>query len=162
MAEATAADLVLISSTVDSTLMATDLRDLAKPLITWERNLFDDLALTGPLNGLDYGQDQNVSQVQVVAEGHPAMAPLSGLIDLYQQPATLDWGVPDAAATVLATTTSDPSRATLFVYETGETMAGITAPARRAALPYSDQGPWLLTADGWQQLAALIRWAVAP
>ncbi|MGQ0825984.1 MAG: hypothetical protein ACT4OX_13315 [Actinomycetota bacterium] len=59
-----------------------------------------------------------------------------------------------------ATQTTNPARAVLFGYETGTTMVGVTAPARRVGLPLNTTTTTRRNATGWKLIEGAIGWAV--
>ena len=151
--------LVVVSSTVNSGQVHTKFRDVAVPVITWEAWLYDDLGLTPGGTDVGYGRIENVDSLVVTTPGHPLAAGLAGIVGLVPTPGFLRWGAPVAGAVVVATVNGDPSKALIFGVESGAQLLGLTAPARRVGLPFYDDSPAVLTAEGWALFDAAVAWA---
>ncbi|MEK6334026.1 MAG: hypothetical protein AABM67_03695, partial [Acidobacteriota bacterium] len=72
---------------------------------------------------------------------------------------TFDWGKPNANAISVATVVADTAKTTIFAYESGAVMPGLTAPARRVGLFLYDDTAASFTANGTALLDAAIKWA---
>jgi hypothetical protein len=72
---------------------------------------------------------------------------------------TFTWGVPNANAVVVARPPSNASRASIFAYERGAGMVGLTAPGRRVGLFLHDTAAASLNASGGSLVDAALRWA---
>src|SRR5258705_9880668 len=64
--DATGTALIVISSSVDSTLLGSMFRDTPVPLVTWEHALYDDLAMASASDIL-----ANQTGIDVVHSAHP-------------------------------------------------------------------------------------------
>ncbi|UNX56274.1 beta-N-acetylglucosaminidase domain-containing protein [Georgenia sp. TF02-10] len=96
--------------------------------------------------------------LDVVAPEDPLAAGRSGHLAVYRGPATVAWGAPTAAATVVARTLPGAHPA-LFRYPAGAALAdGSPAPAPRVAvfLGPAALAPGLLTEDGRAMVAAAV------
>jgi len=125
-------DLVLISKSVSSLQVGDTFQGVETPVMVWKPTLYDDLGLTGSLNGEDYGTSANQTAIDIISSNHPASAGMTGTVTTYSAPKKLVWGIPGAEAIAIATVPDNPELATIFAYEAGATLAGGTAaPDRR-------------------------------
>lgn len=154
--DAEAAAAVVVTSTVASGDVGTKFRDVAVPVITWESFVFDDLGMAG-----DPGETFRMNQVHIAAPGSPLAAGLSGAVRVYRGENRLRWGTPAPSADTAATAGDEHGQATLFGYERGAPMIGLTAPARRLALFLGDDAidPGVVTAEGLRLFDAGVVWA---
>ena len=67
--------------------------------------------------------------------------------------------MPNASAVVVARPPSNASRASIFAYERGGGMVGLTAPGRRVGLFLHDTTAAALTTSGRALVDAALRWA---
>jgi hypothetical protein len=155
------ADLVMISSTVSAKAVLADWRHLAKPLVTWENDLLDDLAMTGKRHDVDFGETGKERYLWLVNAPHPIASGLpAGTTDVYGKQAPMSWGKPGLGASIIATVYGQPEKAAIFAYEKGATMDyEALAPARRVMLFLdNDTFPNLSTA-GVALFDAAVDWA---
>jgi hypothetical protein len=76
---------------------------------------------------------------------------------------TFSWGIPGPSADIAATLPSDSGKATIFGYEAGDAMIGVSAPERRVGLwlgPVSAQSLTQPPLYGSVLLDAAIAWAL--
>ena len=155
-AAANGADLVFISQTVSSGRVGSSFTSVGVPVISAEPWLFDDLNMTLAINGTSYGTQASITTLDIVNASHPIAAGLSGTVQVYDAPSYGAWGVP-VGGTIIATLTGDPSRATIFAFDTNEAMAnGQTAAARRVGISIWDTP----TADVLDIFTAAVDWVV--
>jgi hypothetical protein len=157
-ADATGKALVLISSTVGSADVNTKFRAVAVPVLNWEEAIQDDMGMTGPTTGGDRGATPTVSQIVIANASHPLAAGLSGTVTVTTSNATLSWGVPSSAAVHLATISGQPFFGE-YAYEKDAMMVGLTAPARRVHIFFTDATATILTTQGWSLFDAAVLWA---
>ena len=113
-ADANGKDLVVISSSVSTTALGNRLRDVTVPVVTWEEDIYDDMNMTSEKGSAD-------GQIYIrVTLGDPFYLPV---FEGYNQ---IAWGKPSASAIVAATLAFDASKATMFGYERGAQMVGLT------------------------------------
>jgi hypothetical protein len=157
------AALVVISSSVSSKDVAPGWRTLAVPLVTWENDLLDDLAMTGKRHDVDFGEVDKERHLWIVNAPQPMAAGLpAGIANVYVKQAPMSWGKPGLGATTIATIYGQPEKAAVFGYETGATMDYETlAPARRAMLFLGNDGFANLSPTGMRLFDAAIDWAAA-
>ncbi|PTW43430.1 hypothetical protein C8J25_12210 [Sphingomonas faeni] len=156
-------DLVVISSSVSGKDVKPGWRALAVPLVTWENDLLDDLAMTGKRHDVDFGEAEKerfvwiVNAPQTMAAGLPA-----GIANVYVRQAPMSWGKPGLGATTIATIYGQPEKAAVFGYEAGATMDYETlAPARRVMLFLNNDGFTNLSPAGVRLFDAAISWVIA-
>jgi glucose/arabinose dehydrogenase len=157
--DAAGKELVLISSTVSAAAVHSKFRDVAVPVIVWEASIFDDMGLTGPTSGTDFGEQTNRTSLGIGAPSHPLAAGLTGTRTVVSSPQTFKWGRPAAAAVQAANLGGDGTRATIFGYEAGAAMRTGTAPERRVGFFMHDLSANALTTDGWKLFEAAVSWA---
>lgn len=161
-AVAKGADLVVISSTVSSKDVKPGWRQLPVPLLTWENDILDDLAMTGKRHDADFGEAEKerylwiVNAPQSMAGGLPA-----GVANVYVKQAPMSWGKPGLGATIIATLYGQPDKVAIFGYEKGATMDyEALAPARRVMLFLNNDTFANLSASGLKLFNAAIDWTV--
>jgi len=162
-AEATSSDatnkaFVVISSTVLSDDVGTTFRDVPVPVLNWENFLYDDLGMSGPTAGTDYGTLGEQSRVRVTAESHFLAAGQTGVVSVVSGPQIFSWGVPNSNAVVVATLENDPGKALIFAYESNAVMPGLSAPARRLGFFLEDLTAGELAHHGEDMLEAALHW----
>jgi mannan endo-1,4-beta-mannosidase len=156
-ADATEVDLVLISSTINSSTVGESFTDAAVPVIVWEPYLFDDMGMTGATADSDFGTDENASAVNIITAGHELAAGLPAGETAAGTAVT--YGVPGTEAAIVATLPGDPSRSTVFAYEQGDVMVAGSAPARRVGFYFSDNTAASLDGEEWALFDAAVDWA---
>lgn len=155
--------LVFVSATTDSNVLGSTMRDVTTPVFVSESNLYDDMGMTGPVMGVDYGttgSDQD--SVEIVDAGHPLAGGLSNTVSVYQSDNQIRWGNPNGNAALVATTADGNGNGTIFGYEAGAAMFGLNAPARRVGFFQSGTTGALLNGNGWMLLDAAVSWAIGP
>ncbi|MFT3812230.1 MAG: hypothetical protein QM740_02510 [Acidovorax sp.] len=160
-AQGTGHDLVLISSTVSGKDVRPGWRQLPVPLLTWENDLLDDLAMTGKRLGTDFGDTEKERYLWVVNAPHPmAGGAPAGVANVYVKQAAMGWGKPGLGASTIATLYGQPDKAAIFGYEKGATMDYESlAPARRVMF-FLDNGTFTnLSPVGLQLFDAAVDWA---
>ncbi len=150
------ADVVVVSPSVSEGEIGTLFRDAAVPIVTSSADLFGLMGMTGDTRSIYYGNEDSVA-LQFVTSEHPLSAGLSGPVLVLNEPHELAWGTPSLGATVVATIPGDETKATIFAYEAGAPMVGITAPARRVGLFHGASGTY--NDDAWALFSAAVEWA---
>jgi hypothetical protein len=157
------AGLVVISSTVSSKDVLPGWRTLPVPLVTWENDLLDDLAMSGKRHDVDFGETDKERYLWMVNAPHPVSAGLpAGTINVYGKQAAMSWGKPGLGAAIIATVYGQPDKAAIFAYERGATMDyEMLAPARRVMFFMSNDSFTNLSSSGQRLFDAAIDWAIA-
>jgi hypothetical protein len=157
------ADLVLISSTVAAKDMSPAWRQLAVPMLTWENDFLDDLAMTGKRHDTDFGEVDKERHLWVVNAPHPIAAGVpAGVANVYVKQAGMSWGKPGLGAITIATVYGQPEKAAIFAYERGATMDYESlAPARRVMFFLGNDSFTNLSPVGRQLFDAAVDWAAA-
>jgi hypothetical protein len=152
--------VVISPSTVAGTV-AAKYRALPTPVIVMNSAVFDDMRMTGTMANTAFGTVNG--RAIVMAQGqtaHPLSAGLSGTVNVAGGNAPLNWGVPAATATIIATLPNAAQRATIFGYESGAMMQGQVAPAKRLGFFASeDLAANEMSADAELLLQAAGDWA---
>ncbi len=149
-------DAVLISSTVWSTTIGTMFTNTSVPVLTWEAALLDDLGMSNTGGSRENG----VSEIDVIGSGHPLAAGKSGTVTISTLPESVTYGIPLASAEVIATSSTNASRARIFAYEVGANLTSITAPARRAYIYLYEDGHSSWTAEAQDLFNAMVKWTL--
>ena len=159
-AAASGKSLVFISETIGSTSVldpagsATgifSLQDTDVPIVSAEAYMYDnaDWVKRTEDGSNDFTNWGNTSRAEVaetpIADGkdslfirlagHPIAKGLSGKVKVYNNPYSLNYGLPSADADVIASVQEDGTYPTLFVYEKGDKLTdGSVAPNKRIGL----------------------------
>jgi len=157
------ADLVILSSTIRSHDLLGAYRHIPVPLLTWENDLLDDLAMTGKRIEHDFGSMETQRYVWLVNAPHPMAAGIpAGVVDVYEKRATMNWGKPGLGAHIIATLHGHPDKAAIFGYEKGATMDYESlAPARRVMFFLDNTTFPNLSTAGLKLFDAAVDWAIA-
>lgn len=155
-AQAEAATFVLISNSVNSATLAGRLVEVSVPVWVAKPYLFDDYGLTGPVAGVDY-DSKRASQLDIDAPAHHLAAGRTGAVTVQAARHRMSWGLPAAAATVVATAAGDPA---VFTIPAGAALAdGAAAAGCRLTFPLFGNAPTTFTVDGWALFDAATTWA---
>lgn len=161
-ASATGKNLVLISSSIDASIIAGMFKNVSVPVMTWDAFIYDDLAMTGTSSGTHFGsQTITTNQINITNPTHPLAAGLSGTVPVFTSGTTIMWGRPvlQSYATTVMTTAS--TKALIFGYNAGDAMhGGFIAPARRVGFFLHNNNANLLNTNGWALFDAAICWAM--
>lgn len=154
--------LVVISSTVSAKYVQPGWRHLPVPLLTWENDLLDDLAMTGKRSGQDYGESDKERYLWLVNAPHPMSGGLpAGAANVYVKQAGMSWGSPGLGATRIATLYGQPDKVAIFGYEKGATMDYESlAPARRTMFFLGNEGFSNLQEAGLRLFDAAVDWTL--
>jgi hypothetical protein len=158
-ADATGKDVVVITSTVTAADVNTKFRTVSAPVIVWESILYDDMGMVDlAANEGSYSAENNIN----VSGTHALTAGLlAGTYSSYSSSDMISWGKPAASAIKIANLSSDSSLTTIFAYDKGTQMVGITAPGRRIGLMLGDVGASKLGWAGGLLFNAAVTWAVS-
>jgi len=157
--DATGKVLVVISSTVTSSDVATKFRTVAVPALVWESAVLDDMGMVSTTTTGNFGTTASQTNLTIATPSHPMAAGLSGTVAVTSSATTFSWGKPNANATAIAKLTADATQVGIFGYATGAVMPGLTAPAPRVGFFLSDTNAASLTANGWSLFDAAVAWA---
>jgi len=153
-------DLVIASSTITSSNVAGEFRDVNVPLIYWEQAL--NTVDREPLSAS--GVTLTDSAIDVLTNGHPVTTNMPvGLTAVYTLSTTMSCGNgtigPDAR--VLAVRGGAPGDYAIMIADTGATLlGGHIAPARRVFL-YLEDSSWLSATDRTRQiLEQAVKWSL--
>ena len=159
-ADANGRALIVISESVDPNDVGTKFVNAVVPMVVCEPVSFRDLKMTGGTWGTDKGDATNQTKLQITA-GHVLAAGLSGQVTVVSAATKFVWGNPAAAARKVAAIVGSTTKWGIFAYDTGETMVGMNAPARRVGFFAGKDAPALMNASGWALFDAAVRWATA-
>jgi len=153
-------DLVILSSTVASKNLKSGWRQLPIPVMTWENDYLDDLAMTGKRIDTDFGEVEKERYLWLVNAPHPLSAHLpAGTRNVYKAQAQMSWGKPGLGATIIATIYGQPEKVAIWGYEKGATMDYESlAPAKRLMFFLNNETFPNLSEDGLKLFDASVQW----
>ncbi len=143
LAAANAADLAIVSESVGSGNVNTEVKDSTSPVLLYEPYLYDDFqwmpgdAISNNFDPTDNGGNtlpDTASSVTIVQPDHPLAAGFpAGDVEVYTGPGELAYGRLTAdGANIVATVPGFPDTATIFTFDEGDVaLDGTTIPARR-------------------------------
>ncbi len=156
-ADANGTAFVFVSSTVGN-VVGAKLRNVPQPVWMAKPYLLDDMLMTGPVADVDYGSVSSASIV-ITNAAHPLAAGQSGTVAITTSSHGKSFGLPGAAADVVATASGKP---TTFVYQAGDQLVGgSTADGCRLTSSVFQNGPASFTAAGWTMFDAAADYAAA-
>lgn len=157
-------DLVILSSTVGSKNLKSGWRYLSIPLMTWESDYVDDLAMTGKRTGTDFGEVEKTRYLWLVNAPHELSAQLpAGTANVYSKQESMNWGKPGLGATIIATVYGEPEKVAIWGYEKGATMDYESlAPAKRLMFFLHNDTFTLLSNDGLMLFDRSVEWLLKP
>ena len=160
-ASANGKDLVVISDSVAPGKVGSKFSLVSIPVIAYEHAVYDDLGLTGPVSGTDFGRTGETQTQLRMTGSHPLTALLSGVVTVGTEAARFSWGKPGAAAVIAATLKGSSLRPTIFAYEAGAQLAnGMFAPARRVAIHPNAGAMNAWNANGQDLFGVAVQWAL--
>lgn len=154
-------DLVVIMATIRANRMLGRYKHVAVPVVNLENDILDNMGMTAKRRWLDFGEVEQQSGVDLVNAPHPLAAGLAaGPVRMFQDDATIGFGLPGTGAAVIATVAGQPDKAVCFAYEKGATMDyDFTAPARRVYFPIDFDAFDRLSESGLKIFDAALFWA---
>ncbi len=183
-------DVILISETISSASMVFDddfsLKDVDKPIISFEAYMWEDAGWTGRIQFVDFGNTGRPGDLVEHPELHECQphlflsesaaclgADLADEVEVYLEPYSLNFGFPSDDADVIATVDEEGEFPTILLYEAGDLLKDDSeAPAVRIGFflgqnasggdPNCDVGlDWAnVTGDGKDLFLAAIEFAV--
>ena len=150
-------DVVVISSSVVPGKVGSTFTGSDVGVVSTEAYLLDDLGMTGASSS---GRGERTgTTVAMVDSDHQIAAGRTGDVVVVSG-GSLTFGQPAATASVIATVAGS-SDAALFAYESGASMVGIDAPARRVGLFMTYDNADDLTSDGEDLVVGAVQWAAS-
>lgn len=149
--------LIALSSGVVFSKVGNQLANIPVPMITWEAYLFDDngLATVGSETPTTF------NRIRITRPGHPLAAGKSNSPVVMTTANRLSYATVPTTATVVATVPGFATRATIFAYEIGDTLAsGSPAPSCRVGLFPDYAGTNKLSGNGRDLFDAAIDWSL--
>lgn len=152
--------LIVVSSTVASGDVADKFRSSSAPVLMWEQAVQDNFLMTLD-TAADHATLAGQTAINIVKADHPLAAGLStGVKTMTTAAQEYSWGVPNANAVIIATTTADPTQAVIYGYEKGAMLIDGTtpAPARRTLFFMGNDSYAALTDDGKKLFDSAVQW----
>jgi thermitase len=156
--DATGKTVVVITDTVNPTVINSKLRSVTVPVVVLEPQLFDDMLMVSSSTNL--GLQTSQTQVAITDSSHPLAAGYTGVQTVYTTSDSLAWGAPSSAAVKAVSINGNAARSAVFGYSQGASMAGLNAPARRVGMFLSATGPDKWASPGSMLFDAAVTWAV--
>jgi CSLREA domain-containing protein len=158
--DAEGASLVIISESVASASVNSKFKWFGVPVLALEQNVFDDMSLTGPVMGTNFGTTGGQTQIRIADPTHAMAAGFDGTVTVTTSGSNFGWGVGlPSDAEEIAATAGDWGRKTIFGYRAGGILAdGTSESARRVGFFASQPAVASLTTDGWKLMDAAILW----
>ncbi|MEM6801878.1 MAG: hypothetical protein AAF696_10780, partial [Bacteroidota bacterium] len=160
-ADANNVDLVLISSTVNSTHIGNMFTQVAVPVIVNESYLLDDMHMTGNAVNHDYGVASHARRMQITMPNHPISQSVNRIFNATSANTDLRWGNPSQDADRIARIGTNGNRYGLFVYEAGDNMVGMQAPAMRIGFFFDNLTSTHSTSQAWTLFNQTVQYATA-
>jgi hypothetical protein len=136
---------VVISGTADGGDVSGKFRDVDRPVVTWEYNIYDDMGFAGG----SFGVAEPLNDIDITDAAHPLAAGYAGTVAIFSGTGRVGWAT-GTGAQVIAVRADDAAAATLFEYQPGDLLAdGGAAAGLRIVLPIMD------APDGTLETAAL-------
>ena len=142
-------DLVIVSATIYSGNVNSIFKDVTIPVLVLEPYIFDDMKMTESVEDTDFGEKKD-DDIDILDPNHyiALQSNLSGKIDVLKDKKYLNWGVPSNDADLVAKVSS--GKYCIFVYEQGDNMIGMTAPALRVGFFFGYDAAKKAKSDGWK------------
>jgi hypothetical protein len=151
----TGSDLVVISSSAESSPLGDKLKDIEIPVLCVEDAEFSKMAMAR--SGT---HDDGISDLVIFGDAAPLATDLMGTVTISSVPGELGYATPEPAAWIAATMPGNDMRAVVFGYEKGAQMVGMGAPARRAGFAIREVMAANLTQDGIALYDSILTWVL--
>lgn len=150
-AEADGKTFAFISPSVTASLIGIAFRDVKLPILVSESFLFDDMRMTGPSAGVDYGIRSGKEQLDILEPGHPIAGTFTNTIAVTSTLTSFMWGnpSPDALNVAEVSNSGGNNQFAIFVYEYKDEMVGLTAPGMRLGYYLRENATTLSSETGW-------------
>jgi hypothetical protein len=134
------------------------------PVICLNPLLYGDLGMTGTRRNIHYGSALTNGKINLIDTYHYVLSadtPL-GLTKATRGSSSMGWGVPGDRAIRVGTLIKNGERYPFFAYWRGSPMPGMPegAPGKRVGLFLPQNGPQLLTDDGWALFESAVVWSL--
>ena len=153
------AAFVVVSSTVTDSALAAKYKNTTAPIINLSGVSQDDLGYVG--NEILTGSVASGTSINIADASHALAGGLAaGAQEIASAGQTINWGMPNANANVIATI-GDSEKAAIYAYEVGVGMGGgIAAAGRRVNLHTTTDGLATATAAGSALISAAVNWVM--
>jgi hypothetical protein len=158
-------NLVILSDSVSDARLGDTFRSVPVPILCSEPYQLDNLGMTVPAQGTDYGKADPRRKMTIKDPSHSLAAGLQGSVMVNHLPFPMGWGTPGESAQLIATLgrpsraghqESPSSRFAYFAYDPGAAMPGLSAPAMRIAIFLSSSTWSSLTPAGLKLFDAAV------
>lgn len=148
-------DLVVISSSAESSPLGNKLKDIEIPVLCVEDAEYSKMAMAR--SGT---HDDGISDLVIPDDAAPLATELMGTVTISRMPGELGYATPEPAAWIAATMPGNDMRAVVFGYDKGAQMVGMAAPARRAGFAIREVMAANLSEDGIALYDSILRWVL--
>jgi hypothetical protein len=156
--DATGKAVVIISGSSVSDVVGNKFKDVAVPVVVYDSFLFPEMGMTGTADD-EFGSGPTEDRIVVTGAPHPLAAGLAGTVTVTRGKLFQSWGVPGPSAVRVAHVFNVAERISIFGYDQGAPMVGLTAPARRVGCFTRYPNGVTFTDDGWLLFDACVKWA---
>lgn len=158
-AQAEGFDVVVITSSVQPSVLGSRLRDAAVPILVSEPFLFDDMSMVPARSGKELA---GRTTVRITDPGHPLAGGLTGTVSVFSSAAKVNYGIDGAAPGVepVANTGGSSPRMTIFGFAPGSQLIDRTAAGGRVGF-FASYGADL-NGNGVTLLNAAVDWLLGP
>jgi hypothetical protein len=153
-------DLIVISSSAESSPLGTKLRDVAIPMLCVENGQYRNQGMTGSSSGTNWGEETDQTAVTIRPGASELVGAATGTVTISRMAGPLGWGLPAATAIKGATVAGKADRSAIFGYAKGDQMVGMVAPARRAGFAIREALAANLTSEGIALFDAVLDWVL--
>jgi glucose/arabinose dehydrogenase len=154
-------DLIVMSQNITSSNIGEKYKNANVPIVVCSPAMLPNFGMTNLAADIDYGSLSGQSQLNFMANGHPAGSGLTGMVTLTNRTLIYQWGVPGADAVKIAHLLNMPDRFGIFLYEKFATLAdGNTALHKRGFLWLANNAFPNLSPQGINAFDGMIEWAL--
>jgi Divergent InlB B-repeat domain len=151
---------ILTSASIGATVLKTQLRDVAVPVINWEHFVQDEYGFC-----TEAALSSNIPKSQeliITTPGHPLAAGLlAGPRVVTNGQTNFSCAQPGGSPIIIAKVNDGSERACIYAYETNAAMTLGNAPARRVHFFLQGEGFTVLNNDGLKLFDAAVNWATS-
>jgi hypothetical protein len=149
--------LIIIAGSASAGQVSDNFSNTRLPVLVMNDGVLFDMGMTA--DGREASGQENAEEVRISLANHPIASGVTGTVEVVDDRAQLQWGVPSSSAKVIAELAEDPGLAAIFAYDRGDQMVGQAAPDRRVFFFASDEASEDLSNDGEQLFENAVLWA---
>ena len=154
-------DVIVVSESARSDIVRGAFSSTRLPVIAMEPGIFPDMGFTGRNWQSDIG-DVVTQYFLDVSGNHPIGFQQSLRLQVSTSASKFIWARPGGKVDIVATVAGDPTKVSIFAYESGVQMGTGIAPARRVGFFPGRDVPRSINENGWALFESAIRWLTQP